>query len=115
MFIWLSTTNLQLNIELKTDVIHYQGIEEKVVDLVREYHLSNQIIFSSFNHDSVALLAQLAPEISRAILYDEPLADPLAEAKKGSKWTASEFQTINKGIHPNCTAARVCIPSLYNQ
>ncbi|MDM5157487.1 glycerophosphodiester phosphodiesterase [Bacillus sp. DX1.1] len=91
VFIWLSTTNLQLNIELKTDVIHYQGIEEKVIDLVREYHLSNQIIFSSFNHDSVALLAQVAPEISRAILYDEPLADPLAEAKKREA----------NGLHPN--------------
>lgn len=31
VFIWLSTTSLQLNIELKTDVIHYPNIEEKVV------------------------------------------------------------------------------------
>lgn len=91
VLIWLSTTNLQLNIELKTDVIHYSGIEEKVVDLVREYHLSNQIIFSSFNHDSVSLLAKLAPEIPRAILYDEPIADPLAEAKKREA----------AGLHPN--------------
>lgn len=59
VFIWLSTTNLQLNIELKTDVIHYPNIEEKAVALVREYHLSNQIVFSSFNHDSVSLLAKL--------------------------------------------------------
>ncbi|PEY34014.1 hypothetical protein CN354_18495 [Bacillus cereus] len=91
VLIWLSTTNLQLNIELKTDVIHYPGIEEKVVDLVREYHLSNQIIFSSFNHDSVSLLAELAPEIPRAILYDEPIADPIAEAKKREA----------TGLHPN--------------
>ncbi|MBY0596125.1 glycerophosphodiester phosphodiesterase [Bacillus bingmayongensis] len=91
VLIWLSTTNLQLNIELKTDVIHYPGIEEKVVDLVREYHLSNQIIFSSFNHNSVSLLAELAPEIPRAILYDEPIADPLAEAKKREA----------TGLHPN--------------
>ncbi|PFZ07874.1 hypothetical protein COL60_18605 [Bacillus pseudomycoides] len=91
VFIWLSTTNLQLNIELKTDVIHYPGIEEKVVDLVREYHLSNQIIFSSFNHDSISLLAEIAPEIPRAILYDEPLSDPIAEAKKREA----------SGLHPN--------------
>ncbi|CAI8857387.1 glycerophosphoryl diester phosphodiesterase [Bacillus sp. IT-79MI2] len=91
VFIWLSTTNLQLNIELKTDVIHYPGIEEKVVDLVREYHLSNQIIFSSFNHDSVSLLAEISPEIPRAILYDEPLSDPIAEAKKREA----------SGLHPN--------------
>lgn len=44
---------------------------------MREYHLSNQIVFSSFNHDSVSLLAEIAPEIPRAILYDTPLTDPL--------------------------------------
>ncbi|KEK25543.1 glycerophosphodiester phosphodiesterase [Bacillus gaemokensis] len=91
VFIWLSTTNLQLNIELKTDVIHYPNIEGKVVDLVREYHLSNQIIFSSFNHESVSLLAEIAPEIPRAILYDEPLSDPIIEAQKREA----------VGLHPN--------------
>ncbi|WP_324659150.1 glycerophosphodiester phosphodiesterase [Bacillus cereus] len=91
VFIWLSTTNLQLNIELKTDVIHYPNIEEKAVALVREYHLSNQIVFSSFNHDSVSLLAEIAPEIPRAILYDTPLADPISEAKHREA----------SGLHPN--------------
>lgn len=91
VFIWLSTTNLQLNIELKTDVIHYPNIEEKAVALVREYHLSNQIVFSSFNHDSVSLLAEIAPEIPRAILYDTPLTDPISEAKHREA----------SGLHPN--------------
>lgn len=93
VLIWLSTTTMQLNIELKTDIIRYPGIEEKVVDLVREFHLSNQIVFSSFNHESVSLLAALAPEIPRAILYDEPLKDPIAEAKKHEA----------NGLHPNFT------------
>lgn len=59
--------------------------------LVREYHLSNQIVFSSFNHDSVSLLAEIAPEIPRAILYDTPLADPIAEAQTREA----------TGLHPN--------------
>ncbi|MCM3736373.1 glycerophosphodiester phosphodiesterase [Bacillus cytotoxicus] len=91
VLIWLSTTTLELNIELKTDIIRYPGIEEKAVALVREFHLSNRIVFSSFNHESVALLADLAPEIPRAILYDEPLADPIVEAKKRQA----------TGLHPN--------------
>ncbi|HDX9579513.1 TPA: glycerophosphodiester phosphodiesterase [Bacillus pseudomycoides] len=91
VLIWLSTTTLELNIELKTDVIRYPGIEEKAVALVREFHLSNRIVFSSFNHESVALLADLAPEIPRAILYDEPLPDPIVEAKKRQA----------TGLHPN--------------
>ena len=82
VFIWLSTTNLQPNIELKTDVIHYPNIEEKAVALVREYHLSNQIVFSSFNHDSVSLLAEIAPEIPRAILYDTLIQLPKQNIEK---------------------------------
>ncbi|CAM4072837.1 hypothetical protein BAMA_01650 [Bacillus manliponensis] len=93
VFIWLSTTNLQLNIELKTDVIRYVGLEEKVVDLVREFHFADRIVFSSFNHDSVQVLAELAPEIPRAILYDEPLAYPMKEAKEREA----------TGLHPNFT------------
>ncbi|ABS24073.1 glycerophosphodiester phosphodiesterase [Bacillus cytotoxicus] len=91
VLIWLSTTKLQLNIELKTDVIHYPNIERKVVDLVREYHLSNKIIFSSFHHDSISLLAEIAPEIPRALLYDEPMLDPVGEARKREA----------TGLHPN--------------
>lgn len=115
VFIWLSTTKLQLNIELKTDVIHYPNIEEKVVALVREYHLSNQIVFSSFNHDSVSLLAEIAPEIPRAILYDTPLADPIAEAKnRDATWFTPKLSTTNKGICSTRTKTRVCFPPLYN-
>ncbi len=96
VFIWLSTTNLQLNIELKTDVIHYPNIEEKAVALVREYHLSNQIVFSSFNHDSVSLLAEIAPEIPRAILYDTHLLIQFPKQNIESKWITSNFQLLTK-------------------
>ena len=96
VFIWLSTTNLQLNIELKTDVIHYPNIEEKAVALVREYHLSNQIVFSSFNHDSVSLLAEIAPEIPRAILYDTPLTDQFPKQNREASGLHPNFQLLTK-------------------
>ena len=95
-------------------MIHYSTIEEKVVALVREYHLSNQIVFSSFNHDSVSLLAEIAPEIPRAILYDTPLADPIAEAKTRSNWITPKLSIINERVCPISTGTRICFPPLHN-
>ncbi|MFX3625181.1 MAG: glycerophosphodiester phosphodiesterase [Ectobacillus sp.] len=88
---WLQTNKLLVNIELKNDIIPYPGLEEKAVALVRELGLENRTIFSSFHHDSIALLAALAPDIDRAILYHHPIADPLQEAAIRKA----------KGLHPN--------------
>lgn len=51
------------NIELKNSVIPYPGMEEKVLTLVRRYGHAGRVLFSSFNHSSVVLCKQLAPEI----------------------------------------------------
>lgn len=50
-----------------------------------------KLYFHHLNHDSVSLLAEIAPEIPRAILYDTPLSDPIAEAKHREA----------NGLHPN--------------
>ena len=52
----IAPTDVTLNIELKTSVNPYPGIEQAVNDLVHEYdeyNLSDRIIYSSFNHDSI--------------------------------------------------------------
>ena len=41
----IKPTKLVLNIELKTSVFHYEGIEQKVVDMVKEYGLEDRIIY----------------------------------------------------------------------
>lgn len=51
-----------VNIELKTDVIHYEGIEEKVYQMVKDYGVENQIYYSSFYLPSVLKIKQLDPE-----------------------------------------------------
>lgn len=51
-----------VNIELKTDVIHYEGIEEKVYQMVKDYGVENQIYYSSFYLPSVLKIMQLDPE-----------------------------------------------------
>lgn len=74
-FAWVRTTKLITNIELKTSVFDYPGIEEKLVALVHEYKLENQLWFSSFNHYSVARLQKLLPGANCGLLVDAWLTD----------------------------------------
>ena len=95
VLIWLKQTNLIINIELKNGVILYEGMEEKIVHLVKQHSIEKRVIFSSFNHYSMIKLKHLAPEIERAVLYMEGLYKPWEYAK----WVGAQ------GIHPYIYAA----------
>lgn len=69
-----------LNIELKNSVIRYPGLEQAVIDSVRKASLTERILFSSFNHESLALCKKLAPEIPTGLLYSCILYEPHAYA-----------------------------------
>ncbi len=58
------------NIELKTNICEYPGIEEKVLGLIREFHLEDRVIISSFNHYSVLRMRGLAPELKYGLLSE---------------------------------------------
>lgn len=91
---WLKTNKLVCNIELKNSIIPYEGMEEKVIQLVRQYKLTDRIIISSFNHYSIVYSHRLAPEIEIAPLFLEGIYMP---------WVYS--QSIQaKGFHPKHTA-----------
>ena len=58
------------NIELKTGVFEYEGIEEAVLNCVRKHNLSDKVIISSFNHYSILRMRKLAPELKCGLLTD---------------------------------------------
>ena len=62
-FDWVKDTDLVTNIEIKTDRYYYPDIEEKTLALVRDFGLSDRVLFSSFNHSSLYDLRRLAPDI----------------------------------------------------
>ncbi|MRN51691.1 glycerophosphodiester phosphodiesterase [Paenibacillus monticola] len=65
-----------LNIELKNGLFLYPGMEEKVIATVRDFHMSERVILSSFNHYSLAYCKSIAPDILTGILYGEGLYRP---------------------------------------
>ena len=69
-FTWQKTTKLITNIELKTSYFEYEGIEEKLIAMVKEFGLEDQIWYSSFNHYTVARIKKLMPEAKCGLLTD---------------------------------------------
>ncbi len=75
-------TGMIINIELKTGVNFYPGIEQATVDLVREYDMEDRVIYSSFNHESLIRLKKYAPDAECGVLYSTGIADPSSYAKE---------------------------------
>ncbi|MCY8085476.1 glycerophosphodiester phosphodiesterase [Bacillus inaquosorum] len=70
---WADKKDFLINIELKNSVIRYEGMEEKVLEAVKRFNIEERIILSTFNHESLALCARLAPHIERAALTSDVL------------------------------------------
>jgi glycerophosphoryl diester phosphodiesterase len=70
------------NIELKTGINVYPGIEEKVNDMINEFGLADRIIISSFNHYSVLRAKKLNPDIKCGFLCESWIINFGAYTKK---------------------------------
>ncbi len=78
---------MQVNIELKTGILWYEGIEGKTLRLVDEMGMADRMVYSSFNHYSVEAVRRLAPEAETAWLFSDVICDveklALARGVKG--------------------------------
>ncbi|MFD0962030.1 glycerophosphodiester phosphodiesterase [Paenibacillus chungangensis] len=70
------STDTMINLELKNTVIPYEGMEQQVIDAVRKHGMSDRIVISSFNHYSLVLCKELAPDIRTGVLYMEGIYEP---------------------------------------
>lgn len=73
---WAKDQSIVTNIELKTGVYPYPGIEEKVWNMLKAYHLEDRVIISSFNHFSVLRMKELAPSLTYGLLTETWLVHP---------------------------------------
>ncbi|MFJ8065944.1 glycerophosphodiester phosphodiesterase [Psychrobacillus sp. NPDC096426] len=69
-------THHHINIELKSDVFPYEGMEWKVLEMLKEYRLEGRVVISSFNHEMIQLVKERAPHIETAILFMEVMVAP---------------------------------------
>ncbi len=59
-----------VNIELKTDIFEYKGIEEKVLKAINKY-TETEFILSSFNFDTLKRLRKLDDEVKLGFLWSK--------------------------------------------
>ena len=113
------------NIELKTGVYEYPGIEKAVLDKILQYNMAEKVIISSFNHHSVMRMKALAPRIPCGflaetwildagdyveshrieayhpqfhMLTDRETADMKAHGRRINTWTVNEPEDIRRMI-----------------
>jgi len=75
-------THHHINIELKSDVFPYEGMEQKVLEMLKQYRLEDRVVISSFNHEMIQNVKKLAPHIETAILFMEVMVAPHEYAQK---------------------------------
>lgn len=85
-----------VNIEIKKYSVKrlkkYDGIEEKVVDLVKKYQMENQVLISSFNKTALKRVREFNPNLKIALLYRLRISNRII--KSGLK---NSFYSFNQG------------------
>ena len=76
------STHHRINLELKTDIIQYEGIEELVLKEIEAYQLTERVIISSFDHEILQRVVKLAPTIEVAALFSNILVELPTYAKQ---------------------------------
>lgn len=92
----LKPTSLTINVEVKCDVIMYDGIWNELIKLEREMKMDGRILYSSFNHFVLMELRRIEPECRIGLLYSEAMVDP---------WLYAEHLHAD-AIHPHYLAAQ---------
>ncbi|WP_045522444.1 glycerophosphodiester phosphodiesterase [Neobacillus niacini] len=65
--------DIELNIELKTNIIPYEGIEEKVLSLVKKYGNDRKVIYSSFHLPTLIRIKRIDSSANIAWLLDQQI------------------------------------------
>ncbi len=72
----MQPTDATLNVELKNSIELYPGMELEAAALVAEAGMTEQVLFSSFNHISLANLRGIVPPSQIGVLYTDGLYNP---------------------------------------
>lgn len=83
--------NVLVNIEVKSGIALYEGIEEKLVEIIRGYDFVDRTVISSFNHYSLRDIKSMAPEMRIGLLYQCGLVRPWYIARRMKAYSLHPF------------------------
>ncbi len=93
-------SGLTINLELKTSIFEYDGIEEKTLELIKKHNLEDNVIISSFNHQSLVRMKKIDPNIKCGVLTGDVLID-------GEKYVKEHGFEAFHPLFVYCTKERV--------
>ena len=71
-----------INIEIKAGEKPYNGLPQKVCEVVERMGLAEKVIVSSFNHQVAMEAKRCLPAVKAGLLYDKPITHPSQYAAK---------------------------------
>lgn len=93
----LARTKMTVNVEIKTDIMEYPHICDKLLVLEDKYRMNGRILYSSFNHYTMMEMLRLRPEARTGLLYMSIMASPWNYAQKqGAAALHPHFITFSK-------------------
>jgi glycerophosphoryl diester phosphodiesterase len=101
--------NVVVNVELKNTPIPYPGLEQKVIALARDMGMVEHVKLSSFNHESMAYVKQIAPDFYTGLLYENPLLKAgLLPWNYAKKYNANALNPYYKLLYYQAGLAKNC-------
>lgn len=74
----MKPTGLTVNVELKTGVVFYSEIEERVLDLTARMGMEDRVWYSSFNHYTIQRIKEQNKAAKTGMLYSDGIINPVS-------------------------------------
>ena len=75
VYLLIKPTNLTINVEIKTGIVFYPGIEGRVLELTERLGMKERVIYSSFNHYTIRKIKESDPQAKTGMLYEDGIID----------------------------------------
>lgn len=101
---WAASVGMVTNIEIKTGHYYYEEIERKLVEMVRSHGLADKVLYSSFNHMSLAKIKELEPGAQCGALLSEAGMGNAGYYchSQGVQWYHPGYKGLTKQLVDNC-------------
>ncbi|PLS02360.1 glycerophosphodiester phosphodiesterase [Neobacillus cucumis] len=107
---FISHTSITLNIELKNEIVSYPTLEEKVYDLIHSYKLKDQVVISSFNHESLKHFRSITKDVQTAVLTENTIENTVDYILNlGASGYHPNFSTVTRELVKELDRCRIAV------
>ena len=105
VYLLIKPTNLTINVEIKTGIVFYPGIEERVLELTERLGMKERVIYSSFNHYTIRKIKELDPQAKTGMLYEDGMIDAVdyaCDVVKADALRPAGYNVLYPGFLDKC-------------